>query len=243
MPPMETPMETVGRPLPGIVHRTRQRVAVSGVAVSISTALVILAASLLILVQPAYLHPALDAAGSASLLGVAPTEAHRLSDATVAELVAGPGSFDVRTSDGAAVYSPAEVGHLRNVRLVLYAFLAVAGLCLAFLLLRIIRSGSRAGTWAAIRRGAMGLGVGLVVAGVVAFVAFEPAFELFHRVFFPGGNWAFDPTTDRLVQLYPLAFWQLTTMALGLLSIGLALIVWLLTRRRTPSDPGARVRP
>lgn len=243
MPPMETPMETVGRPLPGIAHRTRQRVAVSGVAVSISTALVILAASLLILLQRAYLHPALDAAGSASLLGVAPTEVHRLSDATVVQLVGGPGSFDVRTADGGAFYSTAETAHLRDARLVLYGFLAVAGLCLAFLLLRLARSGTRSATWPAIRRGALGLAIGLLVAGVVAFVAFEPAFELFHRLFFPGGNWAFDPTSDRLVQLYPLAFWQLTTMALGLLSIGLALLVWLLAHRRAPSGPGARVRP
>jgi uncharacterized membrane protein len=69
-----------------------------------------------------------------------------------------------------------------------------------------------------------------VVIGVVGSVAFEPMFELFHRIFFPGGNWAFDPRTERLVQLYPYAFWQLIAAGLGLVSGVLGVVTWAVAR-------------
>ncbi len=82
---------------------------------------------------------------------------------------------------------------------------------------------------------AIGLGgaataIGVVVIGIVGLVAFEPLFELFHRIFFPGGNWAFDPRTERLVQLYPYAFWQVIAAALGVVAAILGVIVWLVSR-------------
>ena len=42
-----------------------------------------------------------------------------------------------------------------------------------------------------------------VIGGALGVLLFEPAFTLFHELFFPGGNWQFDPRTDRLVQLFP----------------------------------------
>jgi integral membrane protein (TIGR01906 family) len=86
--------------------------------------------------------------------------------------------------------------------------------------------------WKAIRNGARGLAVGVVVAGVVAFFAFDAAFEIFHRLFFAGGSYTFDPGTDRLVQLFPFAFWSETTMAVGAAIIVLAIIVAALAGRR-----------
>ena len=48
----------------------------------------------------------------------------------------------------------------------------------------------------AISRGGAWLAVGTVVIGVFAALAFDTMFELFHEIFFPGGNFSFDPTTD-----------------------------------------------
>ena len=55
--------------------------------------------------------------------------------------------------------------------------------------------------------------------GVVGFFAFDQLFELFHEVFFPAGSYLFDPTTDRLVQLFPFAFWDETAMVVGVVII------------------------
>ena len=205
---------------------------VGAVLVSVAAALVILAVSLLVLLQPIYIHAALSQAGSASMLGVTPAQAEALSDRTVAELVAGPGSFAFAGPDGAPFYGPAEAAHLRDARLVLWLFLGSSGMALAGLLAALASPSRRPWAWQAICRGAAASAVGMTLVGAFFLIAFDLAFELFHRIFFPGGNWAFDPTTQRLVQLYPIAFWQVTAAALGGLAIGLALVVWWLARRQ-----------
>jgi integral membrane protein (TIGR01906 family) len=82
------------------------------------------------------------------------------------------------------------------------------------------------------RNGARGLAVGVIVAGVVVYFAFDAVFELFHRLFFPGGTYTFDPATDRLVQLFPFDFWIQSTMAVGLVIFVLSIVVALIAGRR-----------
>ena len=64
-------------------------------------------------------------------------------------------------------------------------------------------------------RGAIGLAVGVVVARRRRVRRVRPLFELFHRIFFAGGSYTFDPATDRLVQLFPFRFWQETAIVVG----------------------------
>jgi hypothetical protein len=213
--------------------RAGARASVVGrVLVSAATALVILAVVLLVLLQPIYVHAALGQAGSASVLGVTPAQAEVLSDRTVAELIAGPGSFAFEGPSGGPFYDPAEAAHLRDARLVLWLFLGLSAIALAGLLTALASPARRPWAWRAIRRGAAALAVGMALVGAFFLVAFDLAFELFHRIFFPGGNWAFDPSTQRLVQLYPIAFWQVTAAALGGLAIGLAAATWWVARRQ-----------
>src|SRR6185369_17206157 len=108
----------------------------------------------------------------------------------------------------------------------IHAAISVVGLVLAS------RRRDRAGTWRAVRGGALGLTVGVVVLGVVALVAFDQLFELFHRIFFPAGSYLFDPTTDRLIQLFPFAFWDETALVAGVVIIVVALIVATVAGRR-----------
>ncbi len=56
------------------------------------------------------------------------------------------------------------------------------------------RRADRGRTWRAVRGGAIGLSIGVVIAGVVGFFAFDQLFELFHTIFFPAGSYLFDPT-------------------------------------------------
>ncbi|MDQ3870716.1 MAG: DUF1461 domain-containing protein [Chloroflexota bacterium] len=200
--------------------------------VALASALAVLAGALILLLQPFYVHPALDASGSARLLGVTREEAHRLSDQTVRELLVGPGTFALRLPDDASLYGPSEAAHLRDVRGVLLAFLALGALSLAGLLAAFAREGHRPWPWRAASLGGGALAATLAAVGVVALVSFDAGFELFHRVFFPGGNWAFDPTSQRLVQLYPLAFWQLTSGALSVAAMTGGAIVWWVAGRR-----------
>ena len=193
---------------------------------ALATALVILGVSLLVLLSPIDLHPALDYAGSARILGLPPAEVHRLSDLTVSEVVLGPGTFAFPAPGSSApFFDPSEASHMRDVRVVLWGFLALVALGAVVLVLAVLRRGRSPSTWRAIGRGGALLAVGFAVVGLVGLVAFDPLFELFHRVFFPGGNWAFDPRTQRLVQLYPFTFWQLTGGLLAALSVVGGLLV------------------
>jgi uncharacterized membrane protein len=67
---------------------------------------------------------------------------------------------------------------------------------------------------------------------LVALVAFDALFETFHRLFFAGGSYTFDPSTERLVQLFPFQFWQETAMAVGTLIVVLSTALWWIAGRR-----------
>ena len=84
--------------------------------------------------------------------------------------------------------------------------------------------------------------------GVVALVAFDTLFEVFHEIFFPAGSYLFDPATERLVQLFPFEFWQETAIVRrGRDRSSLALLVaWVADARAGDDEPDAappRLRP
>lgn len=201
------------------------------------TGLVITALALLPLLTPWVMHGVLDAADSASWLGADAQTTHSLSDWTVDELVFGPGLWQGLGPDGAPFYDASEVEHLRDVRQLLWLTFLAATLALVAILVVLERSADGDEIIAAIGLGGAMTAVLVVVAGVVGVLAFDPLFELFHRVFFPQGDWAFDPGRQRLVQLYPFAFWQIMAAALGALMAVLGVVTWVgarwtLTRHR-----------
>lgn len=208
-----------------------RRLSVTSILVPTATAVALLAISLLPLLTPWFMHPALDAGQSAAWLGTTPQTAYQLSDATVHDLVVG-GGFALTAPGGGAFYTAAEAAHMRDARTLLYAFLALAVLSGVLVMANLAFGRNRSGAWGLVRQGARGLALGVVVAGLIGFVAFEPAFELFHRIFFPGGNWAFDPATSQLVRLYPYAFWEIAAGSLGAVAIGLAALTWWFSRQR-----------
>lgn len=203
----------------------------AGVAVSVATALGILAGAVLLVLPPFVLHPLLDAAGSATFLGVTSAEAHRSSDLTVTELLLGPGTFAFAGPGGGTLFDALEASHLRDARALLFGFLAVAALAIVLVALHLLRA-PRGAAWRRVARGGGGLTAGILVLGAVALLAFEPAFESFHRIFFPGGNWAFDPGSQRLVQLYPLPFWRYVSALVGAIAAVLGAATWWWGRRR-----------
>jgi integral membrane protein (TIGR01906 family) len=204
------------------------------------------------LLAPPFIHAALDAAGSADYLGLPATQVHELSDRSVTELVLGPGTFAFDGPNGAPFYDALERGHLSDARTLLWLCLAAGAISALGLMLALARSTARgrALIWRDLSRAGATASLGVVVLAVMSLLAFGTLFTLFHQIVFPGGNWSFDPVTQRLVQLYPFAFWQIVAAAYGSLVLIIGLGAWLLGRMlakraartpdRRPGAPGPR---
>jgi integral membrane protein (TIGR01906 family) len=214
------------------------------VFVFVGTILVIVMLAVLPLLTPWFIHAALDGADAPERLGVTASQAHELSDRSVQELVLGPGTFAFAGPDGEPFYDDSERGHLGDARILLWLLLIVGGVALIGIGAVYARATSfgRRAVWRTISRSGLATVVTILVLGVVSVVAFGTVFTLFHQIFFPGGNYSFDPATQRLVQLYPFRFWQIAAAALAVLVFLLALGAWLLGRHkaRPPDDERTR---
>ncbi len=199
----------------------------------VATALVIVAVSLPLFLNPVWVAFEQGRAEAAVWTGFTEPELRSATDAILADLVIGPPDFDV-TVAGQQVLNERERGHMRDVRGVFIGFFAAT---LAFAAVALViatrrRGADRVRTWRAVRDGAVALIAALIAGGAVAFLAFATLFEVFHRLFFAGGSYTFDPTTDRLVQLFPFTFWQETAIVVGAVSIVLAgVVAWFASRR------------
>jgi len=130
------------------------------------------------------------------------------------------------------VLTQPERAHLRDVRAVFGGLAVLVAGALVVLALALARARSASWTWRSIRAGAVALLGATVLLGAVAGLAFDQAFEVFHRLFFAGGTYTFDPRTDRLVQLFPGQLWFETSLAAGGLMALLALgVAWWAGRR------------
>ena len=220
------------------------RSTVAAILIGLATAAVIVAVAIVPFLTPAWVGFEQDRAQAQAWTGFTGDELRSATNAILADLVIGPPNFDV-TIAGVPVLEPREQAHMRDVRnvfagLYILSAISVVGLALAS------RRRDRAGTWRAVRGGALGLSVAVVVLGVVGLVAFDQLFETFHEIFFPAGSFLFDPRTDRLVQLFPFQFWQETATVVAVVIIALALgVAAVATRRarraRTAVDLGASV--
>lgn len=106
-----------------------------------------------------------------------------------------------------------ERSHMADVRAVFQATKVafVAGLLILFGVLRWTPRPSRVRL---ARDAAVGAGIGVAVIAVVAAVAFDPLFLLFHEIFFPQGNFSFGPDSN-LLTLYPDGYWYGVTLRIG----------------------------
>ncbi|HUQ79430.1 MAG TPA: DUF1461 domain-containing protein [Patescibacteria group bacterium] len=206
----------------------------AALATAAAAAIVVIAVAILPFLTPAWIAFEQGRTGAAALTGYSEPNLRVATDAILHDLVIGPPEFAIEV-DGVAVLAERERGHMRDVRTVFAGF-AVLALGLAVLLVGLVAGARHMGhperAWAAVSSGMRWLIVGIVVAGVISVVAFDAAFEMFHRVLFPGGNYTFEPSTDRLVQLFPFEFWSETTIAIGGVILVLAALLATVTGRR-----------
>ncbi len=208
----------------------------AGWAVTFATALAIIGVAVVLFLNPIYVGLEQNRVGAAARTGYSPDELRHVSGAVLSDLVFGPPAFDV-TARGERVFSERERGHMVDVRGVFFGFGVAVVVALGILVAGRLLSGGAPWFWQATRRGAVGLAWGVVVVGVGGALAFDLAFEIFHRIFFAGGTYLFDPTSDRLIQLFPQEFWFETSIALGIVILAIAMGLASVSRRRAAPAP------
>ena len=125
---------------------------------------------------------------------------------------------------GGPLFTPDEYAHMADVRGVFRGAEVAAVFALFVVTYRIARARQRGAAIRLVRAGAL-VAAGIVaVIGLAAAVAFDPLFLLFHDVFFPQGNFLFDPATSNLIRLYPEWYWQGITAGVGVSFIAVALL-------------------
>ena len=219
------------------------RGALAALVTGISAALVIVALAILPFLNPVWVSFAQDRAQAEAWTGFTTEELAVVTNPILLDLVLGPPDFDV-TLDGAAVLNDNERGHMRDVRGVFFGFFAAAVAAAVVLVLMFLAArgpAARERLWRRLAWTGYAIVAATVVGGVAGLLFFDSAFILFHEIFFPGGNYLFDPGTERLVQLFPQQFWVDSAIGVGVVVIVLALAMsWVARRRaRTIATRGA----
>lgn len=207
----------------------------AGIVVGVATALVVVALSVLPFLNPVWVGFEQGRAQAAAWTGYDAADLRAATDAILSDLVFGPPSFDVQVA-GQPVLNERERGHMRDVRGVfggLYVAAIVGAVVLAGAFVATRRGGSaRAGLWRRLSRSGLVIATTTVIGGLVGLLFFDQAFILFHEVFFPQGNYLFDPRTDRLVQLFPESFWVESSIGVGVVIVVLSTLLAVVGRRR-----------
>jgi integral membrane protein (TIGR01906 family) len=218
------------------------RSALATLVIGVAAAIVLLALAILPFLNPVWVGFEQERAGSGAWTGFAPADLRAVTDAILADLVLGPPEFDVAL-DGQPVLNERERGHMRDVRAVFGTFYVLAGIAAivlvgAFLTARGPRA--RARLWRRLGLSGRVIAVATIAGGIAGLLFFDTAFLLFHELFFPPDSFLFDPSTERLVQLFPETFWIETAVGVGVVVILLGLgLAWLGARRSAALEPRA----
>ncbi len=149
---------------------------------------------------------------------------------------------DLRFENGDAVYNERELNHMLDVKILVQQAMGVWLATLAGSLVLLLLIGQFS-AWRqalqAIRSSAQATLAIMAVLLVLIAAAFQFVFVGFHRVFFQGDTWLF-LYSDTLIRLFPERFWLTAFVAIVVGTVGLACLLWLVTRnilRRQASLP------
>ncbi len=141
---------------------------------------------------------------------------------------------ELNFDDGEPVFNERELSHMQDVKAVVTGMRIALTLSLLILLVVTIigiRKSWRVDMLAAYRHGGWAL-IGLMAA-ILLFVAisFQNLFTWFHQLFFESGTWQFY-TSDTLIRLFPMKFWQDAFIFVGVFSLLIAGLLIFFTRNR-----------
>lgn len=205
-----------------------------------ATAVVLLGGSVAPFLAPPVVRFEQDRTGVASLTGYRLDVLDVAATSLLGDLLLWTGDFKVQVNPTGPLLNEAERAHMRDVRNVFTGFwaLVLAGLAILAIGFRRARPATegRVAAWRSVATGARGLAVVIVVVGAFALVAFDAAFEVFHRLFFSAGSYTFDPAHDRLVQLFPERFWSEISIAVGAVVLAVSIVAWWVARGRAVAN-------
>jgi integral membrane protein (TIGR01906 family) len=207
------------------------------VLASVATVIVILGVAVSMFFNPLWIVFEQERAGVPAITGWTSDQVRAVTGSILADLFFGPPAFAAEVN-GQAVLDAAERSHIVDVRNVLRPATVVFGAAIALLAVLFATGRRRAWLWRAIALGSGALTMAGLVIGIAVLLFFDAAFLLFHLVFFPRGNFSFDPRTQRLTQLFPELFWTETVIAIAVVSLLMAAGVTLAARRRAARRPG-----
>ena len=124
-------------------------------------------------------------------------------------------------------FTIAEQRHMADVRVVFIAAetLALVAAGVLFVQVAWIRIRGRAALVRLFRSAAIAAGFGVALLAAAAALSFDALFLAFHEVFFPQGNFLFDPATSNLLTLYPDPYWYGVTLRIGVSFVGVCLVI------------------
>lgn len=133
-------------------------------------------------------------------------------------------------ADGSPLYVERELSHMEDVKVVFQNAVLAHWMLTGFYAVTIIVLATRkkmTGFWLSLQRGGwytIGL-TGFILAAVV--ISFNTLFTVFHSLFFEGESWIF-LWSDTLIRLFPPRFWQDAFIAVGGITLLLAVLaIWL----------------
>ncbi len=139
----------------------------------------------------------------------------RLHRETLAYVLGGAAALPPSPTRG-AFYTRSEASHMADVRTVFAVARAAALLAIVLLgVLAVRRRRDLRGLALLVRGSAVAAALGVAALAVFAGVAFDGFFLAFHDVFFPQGNFIFDPASSNMLKLYPEAYWYAVTLRVG----------------------------
>jgi integral membrane protein (TIGR01906 family) len=211
--------------------------------VMVLTPLVILMIAIRLLITPTFARIAYQMPGfPADPYGFTEEDRLRWSEPSISYLVNAEDISYLSSltfeNDAAPIFNERELSHMMDVKAVVTGMrvaLAAGSLILLAISIFAERGGWKPELIRAFNRGGWAV-IGLIAA-ILVFVAlnFTSLFTWFHQIFFESGTWQFY-TSDTLIRLFPMRFWQDTFIFVGLLSVVFGVVVILLTRKRQVGD-------
>ena len=148
----------------------------------------------------------------------------------------GPEFLDtLRFDEYKSIYNPRETSHLVDVKNLLQTaltvFYALIGVYLILFGIFYWRKWMKT-IWLALSNG------GWLTIGLIAFIlfftaiSFDSLFTNFHKIFFTGDTWLFY-YSDTLIRLFPMRLWQDAFIAMGVITLAMALFFAFYGRKRS----------
>jgi integral membrane protein (TIGR01906 family) len=205
--------------------------AIPAVLAGACAVLAILGVAIALFFNPLWIGFEQERSGVPEITGYTPDQVRAVTGSILADLFLGPPAFDAAVS-GRPVLDAAERSHMVDVRNVVLPAAIGFAVAIAGLAVLLGTNWRRAWLWRAIAVGSGALTLAGVVIGIAVLFFFDAAFLLFHLVFFPQGNFSFDPRTQRLTQLFPDQFWTETSIAIAVAGLAIAAAVTLVAGHR-----------